>query len=159
MADWGTRPFAWQNATKETAKPLCEVIVKQEKRRNADIPRYEQLAALATDWKEMCEGLAKARPKEAMELNAHASRYRRLAEAICEVAGTLNNPEGKLTDRDHTNMDAFLGYVLDDYKAGEITKVQALGALAHVMAALDLDNYDEARSCFEQGRKFIQQES
>ena len=56
-------------------------------------------------------------------------------------------------------MDAFLGQVLDDYKAGEITKAQAVGALAHVMAALDLDNYDEARSWFEQGRKFIQQQS
>ena len=65
----------------------------------------------------------------------------------------------ELTNRDHTNMDAFLGHVLDDYKAGQITKAQAVGALAHVMAALDLDNYDEARSWFEQGRKFIQQQS
>lgn len=54
-------------------------------------------------------------------------------------------------------MDAFLGHVLDDFKAGEITKAQAIGGLAHVMAALDLDNYSEARSWFEQGRKFIRQ--
>ena len=65
----------------------------------------------------------------------------------------------ELSTRDHKNMDAFLGHVLDDYKAGTITKEQAVGALAHVMAALDLDNYDEARSWFEQGQKFIQQQS
>lgn len=68
-----------------------------------------------------------------------------------------NKPE--LTTRDHANMDAFLGHVLDDYKASQITKEQAVGALAHVMAALDLDNYNEARSWFEQGRKFIQQQT
>lgn len=61
----------------------------------------------------------------------------------------------KLTARDHENMDAFLGYVLDDYKAGEITKDEAVGALAHVMAALDLGNTGEAANWFEQGRKFV----
>lgn len=66
-----------------------------------------------------------------------------------------NKPE--LTARDHINMDAFLGHVLDDYKSGAITKEDAIGALAHVMAALDLDNYDEARSLFERGRMFIRQ--
>ena len=69
----------------------------------------------------------------------------------------MKKPE--LTTRDHANMDAFLGHVLDDYKAGGITKAQAVGALAHVMAALDRDNYDEARSWFEQGRKYIRQQS
>ncbi|SIQ98451.1 hypothetical protein [Aquipseudomonas alcaligenes] len=64
----------------------------------------------------------------------------------------------QLTTRDHNNMDAFLGHVLDDYKAGLITKDQAVGGLAHVMAALDRDNYPEARSWFEQGRAFIKQE-
>jgi len=63
----------------------------------------------------------------------------------------------ELTTRDHKNMDAFLGHVLDDYKAGEITKEQAVGGLAHVIAALDVDNYGEVRSWFEQGRKFIRQ--
>jgi len=60
-----------------------------------------------------------------------------------------------LTDKDHENMDAFLGHVLDDFKNGEITRDQAIGGLAHVMAALDLDNYGEVISWFEQGRKFI----
>lgn len=64
----------------------------------------------------------------------------------------------ELSTKDHDNMDAFLGHVLDDFKAGEITKEQAVGALAHVMAALDLDNYAEARSWFEQGRKFLRQQ-
>jgi hypothetical protein len=62
---------------------------------------------------------------------------------------------GNLTERDHHNMDAFLGHVLEDFKAGAITKEQAAGGLAHVMAALDIGNTAEARSCFEQGRKFI----
>lgn len=64
----------------------------------------------------------------------------------------------ELNSRDHQNMDAFLGHVLDDYKAGRITKEGAVSGLAHVMAALDLDNYAEARSWFEKGRKFLSQE-
>lgn len=60
-----------------------------------------------------------------------------------------------LTNRDHENMDAFLGHVLDDYKAGELTKDEAIAGLAHVMAALDIGNYAEAVSWFEQGRKLI----
>lgn len=62
---------------------------------------------------------------------------------------------GELTSRDHKNMDAFLGHVLDDYKEGTITKADAIGALAHVVAAIDKGNTDEARNWFEQGRKFI----
>lgn len=60
-----------------------------------------------------------------------------------------------LTTEDHRNMDDFLGAVLDDYKRGAITKAQAVGGLAHVMAALDLDNYVEARTWFAKGRAFI----
>ena len=61
-----------------------------------------------------------------------------------------------LTSQDHGHLEDFLGHVLDDYKNGRLTKDQAVGGLAHVMAALDLDNYEEARSWFKQGRKFIQ---
>lgn len=61
----------------------------------------------------------------------------------------------QLTARDRTNMEMFVGHVLDDYKNGVISKAAAIGGLAHVMAALDNDNYAEARSWFEQGRKFI----
>jgi hypothetical protein len=68
----------------------------------------------------------------------------------------LKKPE--LNDGDHENMDAFLRHVLDDYKAGKITKEKAVGALAHVMAALDQNNYEEARSWFLQGRSFLSKE-
>lgn len=61
----------------------------------------------------------------------------------------------KLTNADHQNMDAFLGAVLDDYRDGALTKEQAVGGLAHVMAALSLGNVQEARNWFMQGRKFI----
>lgn len=64
--------------------------------------------------------------------------------------------EPTLTDRDHENMDAFLGFLLDAYKQGELSREKAIGTLAHVIAAVDLDNYPEARSWFEQGRKLIQ---
>lgn len=65
----------------------------------------------------------------------------------------------KLTSRDHQKMDVFLGNVLDDYKAGHITKVAAVNGLAHVMAALDIDNYGEVRAWFEQGRASISEQS
>lgn len=67
----------------------------------------------------------------------------------------MSNRPPILTNRDHKNMDAFLGNVLEDFKAGEITKDEAIGALAHVIAAIDQGNYGEAINWFEQGRKFI----
>lgn len=60
-----------------------------------------------------------------------------------------------LTNRDHANMDEFLGHVLEDFKAGVITKEEAVGGLAHVIAAIDCGNYGEAVNWFEQGRKLI----
>lgn len=65
------------------------------------------------------------------------------------------NQKSKLTNRDHENMDAFLNGVLDDYKAGTITKSQAAGGLNHVMTALAEGSYGEAVNWFEQGRKLI----
>lgn len=67
----------------------------------------------------------------------------------------MSNSKANLSSTDHKNMDAFLAHVLDDYKAGEITKDEAVGALAHVMAALDMGNTAEAVNWFQQGRKFI----
>lgn len=67
----------------------------------------------------------------------------------------MTTKKSVLTTKDHENMDAFLGSVLDDYKNEAITKDQAVAGLAHVMSALDIDNYDEAKSWLEQGRKFI----
>lgn len=63
-----------------------------------------------------------------------------------------------LTNKNHADMDDFLGEVLERHKAGDLDKGQAVGILAHVMAALDQDNYSEAIEWFEQGRKFIQQD-
>ena len=51
-----------------------------------------------------------------------------------------------LSSQDYQNMDAFLGHVLEDFRAGSITKEEAIGGLAHVMAAIDKGNYDEVTS-------------
>lgn len=63
--------------------------------------------------------------------------------------------EGKLTNKDHADMDAFLGFLLDGYKSGSLTRSTAIGTLAHVIAAVDIDNHEEARKWFQQGRKFL----
>lgn len=63
--------------------------------------------------------------------------------------------EAKLTDKDHRDMDDFLGAVLDDFKAGAVTREQVVSGFAHVIAAVDKGNDDEARSWFREGRKFI----
>jgi hypothetical protein len=63
----------------------------------------------------------------------------------------------KLTNGDHSNMDAFLGFVLEDFKSGSISKGEAVAAIAHTVAAVDIGNYNEARIWFEQGRKFIKE--
>ncbi|MBS0850151.1 hypothetical protein [Citrobacter sp. JGM124] len=56
--------------------------------------------------------------------------------------------EPVLTNKDHAAMDSFLEAALDDYKNGIISKDTAVNCLAHVMAALDLDNYSEAIQWF-----------
>lgn len=63
--------------------------------------------------------------------------------------------EGKLSDSDHSNMDKFLGFILDDYKTGGMDRGEAISYLAHVMAAVDLQNYSEARNWFENHEKYI----
>lgn len=63
--------------------------------------------------------------------------------------------EGKLSDKDHADMDAFFGFLLDGYKSGEVTRPTAIGTLTHVVAAVDIDNHEEARKWFQQGRKFL----
>ncbi len=55
-----------------------------------------------------------------------------------------------LSNKNHNEMDAFLSRVLDAYKNGEISKQSAVGGLAHVMAALDIKNTQEAVSWFNQ---------
>jgi len=65
------------------------------------------------------------------------------------------DPADPFTERDHNNMDAFLGFVLDDFATGVISRDKAIGALQHVMGALVVGNTGEAKNWFEQGRKFI----
>lgn len=60
-----------------------------------------------------------------------------------------------LTDSDHVNMEEFFGHVLEDFKAGDITKHQGIQALASVVASIDRGNYGEATNWFEQGRKLM----
>jgi hypothetical protein len=55
-----------------------------------------------------------------------------------------------LTSKNHTEMDDFLEKVLDGYKNGALTKSEAVNGLAHVMAALDINNTQEAVSWFNQ---------
>lgn len=67
----------------------------------------------------------------------------------------MSNRPPTLTTRDHQNMDAFLGQVLEEFKAGTITKEEATGSLAHVIAAIDIGNYSEAVAWFERGSALI----
>ncbi|OXX57695.1 hypothetical protein B9J80_00215 [Vibrio sp. V12_P9A6T4] len=55
-----------------------------------------------------------------------------------------------LTSKNHKEMDDFLEKVLDGYKNGSLTKSEAINGLAHVMAALDINNTQEAVSWFNQ---------
>lgn len=67
----------------------------------------------------------------------------------------MSQNDDHLTNKDHDDMDAFLGAVLDDYKDSKIQRGDAVHALAHVFGALDNGNYAEVRNWFQQGRKFI----
>lgn len=55
-----------------------------------------------------------------------------------------------LTNADHADMKNFLAIVLDDYKYGKTSKEDVINKLAHVISALDCDNYAEVRSWFKQ---------
>lgn len=57
---------------------------------------------------------------------------------------------GSLKEKDHKAMDKMLGDVLDAYKSGGISKRAAMAGLAHVMAALDIGNTEEAVKWFNQ---------
>ncbi|MBW9072404.1 hypothetical protein [Agrobacterium deltaense] len=51
-----------------------------------------------------------------------------------------------LKEKDHNKLDAFLGEVLDLYKSDEISKLEAIGAIAHVFTAAAKDNATEVNS-------------
>ncbi len=52
----------------------------------------------------------------------------------------------KLTDKDYTNLDKSVGAILDAYTSVEVTKAQAIGAIAHIIAAAAKDNESEVKS-------------
>lgn len=85
------------------------------------------------------------------------------ATALCsstlEVKATAMPKSSQLTNRDHDNMEAFLSHVLDDFKAGDLSKKDLTLGLVQVISAIDCGNVDEARTWFEQGRKLIRQGS
>lgn len=58
-------------------------------------------------------------------------------------------------NRDHVNLDAFLAHALEDFKAGRITKDQAVGGMVQMIAALDKGDVATARNWIEQGRKLL----
>lgn len=54
-----------------------------------------------------------------------------------------------LTSADHADMDNFLNAALDGYKNGTLSRDNVRSALAHVIAAIDINNYGEARQWFK----------
>lgn len=55
----------------------------------------------------------------------------------------------KLKETDHNKLDEFLGHVLELHASGEVTKQEAIGALAHVFTAAAIDNETEVKSWIE----------
>jgi len=55
--------------------------------------------------------------------------------------------------KDQINLESFFGHLLDDFKAGELSKEQAIGGLVAFSVALNEGKFDEARRWAEQGRK------
>ena len=69
----------------------------------------------------------------------------------------VNDVETELTNRDHQNITAFSGHILDGYRSGAISKAAATGALAHGMKALARGDLDDARRWYEEGRTVVQE--
>ena len=47
--------------------------------------------------------------------------------------GKVDGMTEQLTNKDHDDLDALLGHLFDDYKAGLLTKPQAVCAIAHIV--------------------------
>lgn len=56
--------------------------------------------------------------------------------------------KNSLTSADHKGMENLINAALDGYKNGTLSRESAMSSLAHVMAAIDIDNYAEARNWF-----------
>jgi hypothetical protein len=52
----------------------------------------------------------------------------------------------KFSDKVHNKLDISLGSILDAHANGEVTKAQAVAALAHLIAAAAKDNESEVKS-------------
>jgi hypothetical protein len=63
--------------------------------------------------------------------------------------------EGKLSNKDHRHMDEFLTFVLEEHKSGNIETSEAVGHLAHVIAAIDKQNIGEARNWLENHKRLM----
>ncbi|WP_186223834.1 hypothetical protein [Burkholderia gladioli] len=55
--------------------------------------------------------------------------------------------------KDQINLESFFGHLLEDFKAGELSKEQAIGGLVAFSIALNEGDFDAARRWAEQGRK------
>lgn len=55
--------------------------------------------------------------------------------------------------KNQINLESFFGHLLEDFKAGELNKEQAIGGLVAFSVALNKGDFDEARRWAEQGRK------
>lgn len=51
----------------------------------------------------------------------------------------------KLSKKDHSAMDDYINTILDAYKSGEISQLQARADLAHAITAAAIDNEDFKR--------------
>ena len=60
-----------------------------------------------------------------------------------------------LTNADHAAMDTFIKHVLDEVAAGNLPRDRAMSVIAHVIAAVDIGNYDEARNWFHNPRQLV----
>jgi hypothetical protein len=69
------------------------------------------------------------------------------------VALSTSTTKADVMTNDQINLDAFFASILEDYKAGTLTKDQAVGGLVHFAVALNRDDFDEARRWAQQGRK------
>lgn len=58
-----------------------------------------------------------------------------------------------LSDADHNQMDAFLDYLLEEFKNEKLTKSQVTGALKQIIGALDKGNTAEAVQWFAHGKE------
>ncbi|MEZ2310520.1 hypothetical protein AB6809_28145 [Paraburkholderia sp. RCC_158] len=55
--------------------------------------------------------------------------------------------------RDQINLESFFGHLLEDFKAGKLSKEQAIGGLVAFSVVLNKGDFHEVRRWAEQGRK------